>query len=270
MATGMGQGAQAQPNLHPTVFPTLARWCQPANLATADCGIICRGEDGCDYVIKDGVSGGSTPLVPHCEWFCSELSEMVQIAAPVHKIIDMRNGTYAFGSRWAGGVVSPKNGHAWYDRVKTGDIPLKSVSAALSHIYAFDHFIFNEDRHEYNFIVHDQNEGFAVLANDYSRAWVNQGFPLPPIPMRPCNTVLRQRELAKLWNVVYINISEVDETLGKIRKITRGQIERIFDSHPEEWLEKSVKDAILAWWGSAEFMARIDAISAGVKSATCL
>ncbi len=74
MATGIPQGAEPQPNLHPAAFPTAVRWCRPANLSTADCGLICRGEDGCDYVIKDGVSGGSTPRVPHCEWFCSELS----------------------------------------------------------------------------------------------------------------------------------------------------------------------------------------------------
>jgi hypothetical protein len=195
---------------------------------------------------------------------------MVQIAAPVHKIIDMGNGTFAFGSRWSGGVVSPKNGATWFDKVKAGAITIASISPALSHIYAFDHFIFNEDRHEHNFIVHDQSEGFAVLAMDYSRAWVNHNFPLPPIPMKPCHTVLRQRFLTQLWNASYINSSEVDVTLNKIRKITRAQIERIFDSHPEEWLEKPLKDAILKWWGSAEMLARIDAISAGVKNATCL
>src|SRR6185437_4243095 len=62
------------PTLHPSVFPikTLVEF--PSNLPSADCGVIATAEDGCQYALKNAVSKGSGPEVPHCEWFCSELA----------------------------------------------------------------------------------------------------------------------------------------------------------------------------------------------------
>ena len=102
------------------LFPIEIKWCLPANLGTADCGQICRGVDGCDYAIKDGKTGGSAPVTPHCEWFCTVLGERVGIAAPSCKVIRLPDGTLVFGSRWEGGVVKPNSTFGnWWDQVHT-------------------------------------------------------------------------------------------------------------------------------------------------------
>jgi hypothetical protein len=256
--------------LHPAIFATKAAWCQPADLGTADCGLICHAEDSCAYVIKDGTSKNSAPLVPHCEWFCTQLAELVHIAAPPCKIIDMLDGTFVFGSRWMGGVLSANNGGHWFDRVKSGIITLSKIAPALSHIYAFDQFVCNVDRHCHNFIAHDHYDGYAILANDYSRAWVRNGFPLPPVPLPVCNTVVAQRHLRVSWGAPYINNDEVDVTLLNISNVKKDLVKRIIEEHPSEWLPKDLKSAILDWWGSQEMLARVAAISAGVKDESCL
>lgn len=158
---------------------------EPAELGSADAGRICKCEDGSEYVIKDGVSKNSTPEVPHCEWFCSELGEAIQIAIPRHKIIRLLDGSHVFGSHIVGGLINPDKDHAgyWFDLVRDGIIDFENATCVLSRIYAFDHFIHNVDRHKGNFLVHKQISGYSIYAMDYSRAWIRWGFPTPEIPM---------------------------------------------------------------------------------------
>jgi hypothetical protein len=108
MTSSKSTGPQAPQTLF--ALPIKARWCVPANLGSADCGQTCRCDDGCDYVIKDGKSGGSVPLTPHSEWFCTQLADLIGIASPQCKIIEMGDGSFTFGSRWEGGVVTPSPG----------------------------------------------------------------------------------------------------------------------------------------------------------------
>lgn len=262
--------ASAAPVLNPGIFPLKALWCGPPGVASADCGQVCRCDDGCDYVIKDGVSKSSTPLVPHSEWLCSQLGELVGIAAPPHKVIDMRDGTLAFGSRWSGGVVRPDTPGGWVERVRTKAIDLDDIKDALSRIYAFDQFVSNVDRHRGNFIVHDQHAGLAVLANDYSRAWARQGFPLPDAPLPACNTVSEQRNLKILWGAEYIMPDTVDEFLNKLSQITKAQVERIIDDHLSIWLPVNLKRDILTWWDSSDRTDRINGIARGVRDGSYL
>lgn len=239
---------------------------------TADAGWICLCEDGCEYVIKDGVSKNSEPIVPHCEWFCTELSEAIQIAAPEHKIVRRIDETLVFGSRFVGGLIKgDAEAGYWYDLVKTGEIDIDNISAILSHILALDLFIFNHDRHKWNFLVQKVDSKYTIFAMDYSRAWLRTGFPLPPIPMgADLNTIAHHRDLVRIWRRQYITPAEIDHTLQKIRKISKQRVERIINDHPPDWLAESQKNAILEWWGSAEFMSRLSAISEGVRNASCL
>lgn len=253
------------------VLPTEVRWCHPANLGSADCGQVCRGRDGSDYVIKDAKAGGSKPVTPHCEWFCTELGESVGIGSPPCKVIRHPDKTLVFGSRWEGGVVrpSPISG-PWWQKVKAGDIRLDDLRASLSRIYAFDHFIHNVDRHLGNFIVRDQHTGHVVLAMDYSRSWIWNGFPLPALPMQSGNTVATQRSLAALWGTTYIDCDEVAAVIHELSALGKPIIERIIGRHPEEWLDECMKTAILDWWGSSSMTNRLNGIVRGVKDGTYL
>jgi hypothetical protein len=263
MTSSNNANLSAQPTLFP--LPVEARWCVPANLGTADCGQICHCDDGCAYVIKDGKSGGSVPLTPHSEWFCTQLADLLGIASPQCKIIKMDDSSFTFGSRWEGGVVRPCPGGNWWDKVKAGDIKIADIKGVLSRIYAFDHFIHNPDRHANNFLVRDQHAGYAVLAYDYSRAWMCTSFPNPRLSMNS-NTVIAQRWLSNFWSVKYIDKSESNIILNKIRKTTKYSVERIIDGHPKDWLTQKSKEDILNWWGSPPMFDRLDGISKGIEN----
>jgi hypothetical protein len=260
---------------HPTLFqiPIEVRYCIPLNVS-ADCGQVCRCDDGCDYVIKDGKTGGSVPATPHSEWFCTELANMIGIASPECKIVTMSDGTFAFGSRWEGGVIKPLPGAAaggnWWEKVKSGDIKLDDIKATLSRIYAFDHFIHNTDRHCNNFIARSQHAaGVAILANDYSRAWLCCGFPLPSLPMNSA-TVSAQRWLKSFWACDYIDKDESKIALDRLRAVTVEAAKRIIEGHPEDWLQDAERDAILMWWGSKLMLERLDGIYKGIEDGSYL
>lgn len=239
------------------------RFTTPVDLGTGDCGQIAQGEDGCDYVIKDA---STHPLIPHAEWFCTELGERIGIAAPAHKVMIMLDGTMAFGSRWAGGTLSPDGAAPWYEKVASGEIDLVGVGRTLSRIYALDQFIHNRDRHAANVLVHPQFQGHAILAFDYSQAWIIFGFPLPPPPLPVCRTVEVQRRLSAIWAIQYIDADLVGETCEAIRKVSVASIVDIIRTHPQIWLDELRRDAIIDWWGSEDMNRRLDSIVKGVKN----
>jgi hypothetical protein len=87
--------------------------------------------------------------------------------------------------------------------VQQGSIPVSEVAPILSRIYAFDHFIYNIDRHLGNFFVRRSRSSIAVLTVDYSKAWTYRGFPFPALPFDlrdpEHRTVNAQRDLTKMW-----------------------------------------------------------------------
>ena len=180
IATGVGL-----PTATPTLFPNYRKAVRidPVGVGTADCKMTCRCDDSCDYAIKDATSHAS---VPHAEFFCTSLGELIGISAPPFAVVELLPGDpLVFGSRWLGGAVSGKatKGLAWWQLVQNNTLPLADIRTALSRIYAFDHFVHNVDRHANNFLVTPQLTGHAVLAFDYSRAWTVHGFPLPSVPL---------------------------------------------------------------------------------------
>ena len=239
----------------------------PDDLGTADAPRICRGSDGCDYVVKDKSVHSA---IPHSEWFCSELGERIGIPAPAHKIMDLGGGVMAFGSRWQCGTLSPHGTVPWYERVGTGEVALTDLSGTLSRIYAFDQFVHNEDRHVANVLIAPQYLGHAVLAFDYSQAWLCFGFPLSPPPLPRCQTVDVQRRLSALWNQQYVDASIVKETCEAIASLPVVIIQQIIGSHPNDWLSESDKQAIVSWWGSEDMNLRLSQIAEGVENGNCL
>lgn len=260
---GMGTGDLFQGQ----TAPVRVSFTLPDDLGTADAPKLCRGSDGCDYVVKDKSIHAA---IPHSEWFCSQLGEQVGIPAPVHKIMDLGGGVMAFGSRWHGGALSPDGVVPWYERVSTGELSLTDVSSALSRIYAFDQFIHNEDRHTGNLLVVPQYLGHAVLAFDYSQAWLCFGFPLSPPPLPRCQTVDVQRRLAVIWNGCYVDASIVKETCNAIASLPLVNIQQIMASHPNDWLPEGDRQAIASWWGSDDMTLRLNQIVEGVENGSCL
>ena len=242
----------------------------PAGLGTAHAANICKCDDGCEYIVKDGTA---LCPIPHAEWLCTKLAEKLGIPSIPCRVVDMPTtpgaATYRkmFGSRYMqefprGGIIAP-----WYALVASGDIILTEISAVLSRIYAFDHVIHNIDRHLNNFFVSPSRTSVSIYSIDYSKAWTYRGFPLAPLPFDLADgehrTVTAQRDLTRMWGP-WINPQEVFLFLGLVKQIDRSVIKDIIESHPNEWLSGSQKKDILKWWGSKEFLERINGIWKGI------
>jgi hypothetical protein len=249
----------------------------PPNVATAHACWFCKCDDGSDYVAKDG---SHHPLMPHAEWFCTKLADKLGIPGIPCKVLDMpafavpSGKNLVFGSRWEPGEFARGAGiPLWFEHVKAGTISLPDIVTVLSWIYAFDHFVHNIDRHLTNFFIRISRTGVSVLSLDYSKAWTYRGFPLPPLPFDVTDfeitTVQAQRDLTKLWGP-WLDVVAVDTILSNIRSVKKQTVKELIESHPPEWLPASKKRAILKWWGSADFNARIVGISSGVRRGSYL
>jgi hypothetical protein len=255
-----------------TLFPITRKvvWVDPAGLGTLDAKQLARCNDGCEYFIKDD---SKRPLMRHAEWFCTRLAERVGISGPPCEIVELSDGTLAFGSRCEGGVIPPPPAPQWWDRVRSGEIPLADIRVALTRIYAFDHFIHNEDRHGLNFLGRQQQHGYSLLAFDYSRSWTYHGFPLPNLPFDPLDpnerTVNVQRQLTALFGP-YVDPVEARQFLDTIKHLPVTIILDIISSHPKDWLPASKKKAIIKWWKSSGRADRLEQIAKGIENGTYL
>ena len=211
--------------------------------------------------------------MPHSEWFCTHLAELVGIPSIPCRVLEMPpdasgNRVQVFGSRWQEGEI-PKSPAPWYVRVQQRTVPLASVAIVCSWIYAFDHFIHNFDRHESNFFAQKSRGEVSIYSVDYSNAWLCCGFPLPPLPFDltdACHrTVMWQRNFTAMWGP-WLNNTEVDSLLSRIKAVTTDQVRLILQPQPKEWLPMSERNDILNWWGSQDFKGRLDQISAGITS----
>lgn len=247
----------------PTVLPLDAVSVDPAGLGTADCSLICRASDGCDYAIKDAVK---VAAVPHSEWFCTRLGDVVGIAGPPCKVIRMPDGTLVFGSRWEGGLLK----EPWYVKVYKGELAYDPLKPALSRIYAYDLLIHNVDRHGGNVLAREQYKDAAILAFDYSRAWLVNGFPPadPPMP-HTHNTVHVQRQITTFIGP-YIDPKVCSDFLDHIKKVKKYDLKHIINSHPDTWLSPPEADAIMHWWDSPTLAERADKIAKGIDDGTYL
>jgi hypothetical protein len=160
---------------------------------------------------------------------------------------DHRNGRQDLGVRLAVDrrQARPVSSRYLVGSSEGGSIALDDLRGPLSRIYAFDHFIHNIDRHLGNFLVRGQHTGHAVLANDYSRAWVCNGFPLPSLPMT-CKTVEAQRWLTRYLGQQYIDVNQVKHTVESIARVPSATVKRIIEEHPSSWLTEDIRNNILA------------------------
>jgi hypothetical protein len=245
------------------LVPVRIKWCDPKGLGTEDASGICRCDDGCDYVVKDGSKSAFTP---HDEWFCTHLASAIGIPSPPCTVVEYPDGSLAFGSRWEGGVAK----EPWWEMVRRGAIVMADIAPALSRIYAFDHFVHNEDRHLRNFLFRDQHQGWAVLAFDYSRAWLYNGMPLPALPFQPDKKTIMARRFLLSEFGEYIDKAEADGALQKIADVKETQILQSINSHPKTWLPDDEKDKIVNWWQSQQRTDRINQIRQGIHDGTYL
>ena len=236
------------------LFPVKIRSCDPANLGSADADLVGMGDDGQDYIIK---TVEKTPNVPASEWFCHRLAGLCNIAVPQFSILSIKGRKPAFGSRYDSALE--KNKLLVWD-ILSGKKKANILAERLSAIYAFDLFVHNDDRHLGNYMFTPAMNGHTVKAYDFSRAWLHHGWPLPDLPLLPCNTVSLFRDLMQYHK---FNLTAAGVVLDRLNGLKTNAIQDIHNEMPAEWLPKSKRNEIVKWWASKEKVGRIEFVKIG-------
>jgi len=247
-----------------SLFPLNVVQLDPPTLTTADCDHYGKADDGMDYAIK--TANGKNPKAPAAEWCCHELATACGIAVPTFAILQMPDKTEAFGSRWEGGVTQDTQ---IITQILTGGLPSNSLAARLSAIFAFDLFVFNDDRHTNNYLFRTGwGSDYSVLAYDFSRAWTYHSWPLPKGALPTgCQTMKYYRAIQKHQP---FDSKAAHAVLKTLRELPVRVIQDSVNKMPSSWLDKKVKNAIVKWWGSKDRAERIDFLKKGISDGTLL
>ena len=128
-----------------------------------------EADDGHRYYIKGDAHGR---LVRASEWICTHLAEEVHIGAPAPMVVELLDGNVVFGSRRIAGVADSvlTLSYLTTPSLSNGQTITPGLQSVLSSLYAFDMFIFNDDRHFGNYLSVDDNGRRRLYAFDFSRA----------------------------------------------------------------------------------------------------
>jgi hypothetical protein len=229
------------------LFPTKIRSTRPAASGTADLKLIGTAFDGQEYAIKQ-VS--DHPLLPASEFFAHRLFPACQLAVPYSVVLEMPDGSLAFGSRWEGGVS------LWKDFPGPDQMAvLQEASETVSAIIGVDLFLGNHDRHLGNFLYRRNLTGqWRAIAIDFSRAVFVNGIPMGPMPPAGCNTANAMTVLRQInaWKTAPASLAA-----SAIPGVSQTALGQWFTDMPDSWLDAAQRQVVLSWWGGSDFQQRI-------------
>jgi hypothetical protein len=234
------------------LFPIAVMTVYPNDQNSQDMKTIGLAENGKDYAIKTVMDGNGK--VPASEAFCYQLARHVLLATPEFDVIELHDGSYAFGSVWEGAASTIKH-HADVMRVLSGEIPVVGIQSFFSKVYALDLFVNNIDRHFGNYIFRPSYSGQIALAFDFSRAWFAfnpYGFEAAIEDNATSNSIQWIKRYEKY------NKAEAERCLDIIKALTAELVEAMLSSFPQEWLSVEDKQSFLEWWGSEARIQRVD------------
>jgi hypothetical protein len=241
-----------------SLIPIKIRSLDPANLGSADAEFVGTGDDGQDYVIK---TIEKTPDVPAAEWFCHRLADLCGIAVPHYCVLTMPRAAPAFGSRFDGSAVTDNNLKL---QIHFGVLPASLLGERLSAIHAFDLFVGNNDRHGGNYLFVRGMKNYSVQAFDFSRAWTQNGWPIPDLPLdSSCNTMEWFNHLLTHHR---FNHAAAQEVLTRIRAVSRSDVKAIYDKMPLKWCAKEKRKAIVEWWSTKARLDRLEQVELELKN----
>lgn len=233
--------------MQPPLFHPKIKTLIPGNRGGADLRCTGISEDNAEWVLK---LADPAPLLPITEWLCYHVMEFCGVAVPLGAIVEMPDGSQAFGSRLEGGLSQVLQS----DPVATLSA-LGTCAPQLASVLALDLLLANPDRHLGNFLWRKNQLGnIAPYAIDYSRAFLVQGWPLQETTATSCNTtntivMLRQ---GQLWQPQHTALA-----LARAGAIETNDLEWWIDQTPRTWLPDPIRATLLAWWGGADFHARL-------------
>ena len=246
-------------------FPRQTRVEYPRTKLTADALGEAEVDDGHRYYLKADANGRP---VRASEWIATHLAERVGIAAPHPMIVQMRDGRLVFGSRRIAGVADDVTTANYLLSVTLSNAghQMIGLSQVLSKIYAFDLFIFNDDRHFGNYLSLDDNGIRRFYAFDFSRAlfwrWPWVGIPDPGQNTRLYAT--------RLWPLRGFDTAAAIGILDRLRVVPTSDIQFVVNAMPPEWLPEALREAFLGWWSSNARADRLNELREGMTDGTYL
>ena len=248
------------------LFPRRAVIEFPKTKPSADSLGEVEADDGLRYFVKADSNGRPTRA---CEWISTLIAEEVGISAPTPMPIEMKDGTVVFWSRKISGTsddVITRNFLLKASVSNFGNPPSAGLQSLLSSIYAFDMFLFNDDRHFGNYLSCDDSGTRRLYAFDFSRclfwAWPWNGFP-------SAQTHTRQRG-AELRRLHGFDTTVATRTLDHLETLPSSAVDWILGRMPANWLNGGLRADFVGWWADGLRRNRADVLRKGLIDGTLL
>lgn len=222
-----------------------------ANSANLRC--IVTADNSKDYAIKE-VRNSTKGYIPASELFCYELARAIKINVPDYQIIEMADGSYAFGSEWDGNAEYLDEISDFF-RIISGKGAIKNSSEFFSKVYALDIFVNNYDRHRGNFFVRKTYSGKIGVAYDFDKSWYESGYSDFEAIKDGTNT---QESKWHISDRKMLKKTIVKDTLDSLGKLSVNDISSILKMMPPEWMNNTEREMFLLWWVSEDLNKRIE------------
>lgn len=203
--------------------------------ATADADFIAIDDQSTHRYLCKGV--GKSAHLPATEWICSHLAVACGLPVPLFGVVELEGqlGTYYFGSQWQGGAVDPVVG--FYQ---------VSNSKIFGDVLAADLFMHNVDRHIGNYLYLYLAGEVVARVIDFSRAWLFNGWPLPPLPLpAACHTMTCVPTWRGQYAASYVKPVAM---LDSIAALPDEWMAQILNNMPSAWLSKDARIELRQWW----------------------
>lgn len=179
---------------------------------------------------------GRHPMVPTTEWVCAHLAQACGLPVPPVAVVqaDQFPGQDFFGSQWQGGSRSFAE---CLGRISNADV--------FARTHAVDLFVHNTDRHRDNFLYLDLAGEIVARVIDFSHALLVMGWPMPPLPLPPCNTMTELPLLLAQDTRAY---ARPDGILERVAALPNEWMRDTLAPMPQQWLAREQRMALREWW----------------------
>ena len=232
------------------LFPVTVTQLIPNSGGSADIRYFAVGDDGLEYAAKESLI--ANPSLPAAEYLGYCFAATCHVAVPACALLNMPDGTEAFGSRFEGGI----NTHQTLmpnEQIQA----LKDCSSQLSALLAVDLFLANDDRHQGNFLLRKggMTGQWGLIAIDFSRSMWFGGFPTQPVQLTATsgNTAVTIEVMKRigLWDNARSALA-----ISTVASITGRQYSSWVAALPKAWVTGDVSFSV-TWWNSSDRTLRV-------------
>lgn len=183
--------------------------------------------------------------LPATEWICTHLAQACGLPVPPCAVVELaaQPGVLYFGSQWQGG------GHEYLSACHRISNP-----QVFAKTHAVDLFVHNTDRHRNNYLYLELAGDIVARVIDFSHSLLVEGWPLPHLPMRPCNTT---REWPTLRGLCASGYTKPQAVVDAIAALPADWLARHIASMPAQWLDSDMAMRLTAWWAGPDRQARV-------------